>query len=286
MQMKLAAASLVLLAGVAAAAPVERTVHVTVTDNKGQPVLDLAPADLVVKEGGKEYPIAKVEPAGARMRLVLAVEEVLVQDGSTRMGLFEFAKRLGDAAEISLVVIGLRNTTVVDYTTDLNVLVGALNKLSLNPNRSSNVAEGVLEIARTFIATKPQRPVLVLVALSGGQASIDPRNVLDQIGASGVTMHAVTLQGSISAAGVDTMADESGREQILGDGPKQSGGRRHDLNTPNAIPKALQQVANDLLAQQAITYALPDGVKPNKRFQVSAKRRGLTLRAPSSIPER
>jgi hypothetical protein len=31
---------------------------------------------------------------------------------------------------------------------------------------------------------------------------------------------------------------------------------------------------------------LPDGVKPNKRFNISTKRRGVTLRAPSTIPDR
>ena len=82
------------------------------------------------------------------------------------------------------------------------------------------------------------------------------------------------------------MSDESGREQVLGDGPKQSGGRRIEVNVTAGIPKALQQVADDLLAQYAVSYVLPDGVKPNKRFQISTKKRGVSLRAPSTIPDR
>ena len=35
-----------------------------------------------------------------------------------------------------------------------------------------------------------------------------------------------------------------------------------------------------------IQYALPDGVKPNRRLNVGLKRRGVSLRAPSLIPDR
>jgi hypothetical protein len=82
------------------------------------------------------------------------------------------------------------------------------------------------------------------------------------------------------------MADENSRDQVLGDGPKQSGGRQISANATAGVPKALQQIADDLLAQYEITYVLPEGVKPNKRFNISTKRRGVTLRAPSAIPER
>lgn len=286
MYVNLALATLVLTTAVSAAAPTNRTVYVTVTDNKGQPVTDLTAAELVVKEDGKEREIVKADRAAAKMRVALAVEEILVQDGSTRLAVFEFAKRLAGAAEISLITIGLSNRTVVDYTTDLNVLVDAINKLTLNPNRDSNVAEGVLELAGKFAANRPERPVLVVIALAGGQAGVDPRSVLNKLGESGATMHSVTLAGGVSAAPVGAMGDQSGREQILGDGPKQAGGRRIEVNVATGLPKAMQSVADDLLAQYSVTYVLPDGVKPNKRFSVSSKRRGITLRAPSIVPDR
>ena len=286
MYVNLALATLVLTTAVSVAAPTNRTVYVTVTDNKGQPVTDLTAAELVAKEDGKEREIVKADRAAAKMRVALAVEEILVQDGSTRLAVFEFAKRLAGAAEISLITIGLSNRTVVDYTTDLNVLVDAINKLTLNPNRDSNVAEGVLELAGKFAANRPERPVLVVIALAGGQAGVDPRSVLNKLGESGATMHSVTLAGGVSAAPLGAMGDQSGREQILGDGPKQAGGRRIEVNVATGLPKAMQSVADDLLAQYAVTYVLPDGVKPNKRFSVSSKRRGITLRAPSIVPDR
>ena len=275
--------------GAESPAATDRTVYVTVTDDKREPVVDLTAADFVVKEGGKEREIVKVERATTPVRLALAVEERLTVDAAVRMGLFEFMKRLSGAGEISLITIGLRNTTVVDYTTSLEALVGGINKFSLNPPRESAVAEGVLELANRFIESKPQRPVVVVLAITGGQAGVQPRLVLDRIGQSGATVHAVTLAGAGEAPGegsVGSLNTLSGREQVLGDGSKQSGGRRIDVPSTGAMPKALLQIASDLLAQYAITYTVPDGVKLDKRFSASVKRRGVSLRAPSTIPDK
>jgi len=268
------------------AAPLNRTVLVTVTDRGGAPVTDLTPADFVVKEGGKEREIVKAEPAKARLRLALGIEERLAPDTAVRLGVFEFVKRIASAAEISVITIGLANRTVVDFTSDPAALVGGINTLTLNAVRESNLAEGILEIVEGFIAKKPERPAIVVVAIAGGPTSTDPRNVLAKLGDSGATLHTVALGGAgMSSAPVGGLSDEGGRDQVLGDGPKQSGGRHLTANATAGVPKALQQIADDLLSQYAITYVLPDGVKPTKRISITTKRRGVTLRAPSTIPD-
>lgn len=278
------AATLLVPSALAEAA--ERTVYVTVVDGKGVPIKDMTPADFVVKEGGKEREIAKAAPASAKMRLTLAVEERMIADTSVRQAMFAFMQRLAGAAEIRMVVIGLRNTTVADYTSALDSLVGAINKLTLNPRPESNIAEGVLEVASELTNKKEERPVLVVLAISGGQAGVDPRTVLEKLRQSGATMSAVTLAGAVDTGNPAMLSEQSGREQVLGDGPKQSGGRRIEVPSTGAFPQAMQQIGDELLAQYQITYTLPDGVKPDKRFGISSKRRGVTLRAPSAIPDR
>ena len=265
----------------------ERTVYVTVVDGNGAAVTDLTAADLVVKEGGKEREIVKAAPASAKMRLTLAVEERLMADTAVRQAMFAFMKRVIDKSEIRLVTIGLRNNTAADYTSALDVLVAGINKLTLNPRPESQIAEGVNEVASELMVAKPERSALVVLAFSGGQAGVDPRSVLEKVRQSGVTMSAVTLAGGTTdSSSAASLADQSGREQVLGDGPKQSGGRRIEVPSTGAFPQALQQIANDFLAQYAITYTLPEGVKPDKRFSIGSKRRGVTLRAPSAIPDR
>lgn len=271
----------------AGAASTERVVYITVTDGDGRPVTDLAPADIVVKEGGKEREIVRAVPATTRMRLALAVEERLINDGSVRLALFEFVKRVLPSAEISLVTIAIRNQTVVDYTANLDQFVAAINNFPHNPSRDSNIAESVLDIAKQFTVKRAERGVLVVVSLSGGQSGVSARTVLDQIRDSGITMHAVTLGiPTAGPGGAGSVGEESGREQVLGDGPKQSGGRRVEVAAAGAIRTGLQRVADDLLAQYAVAYVLPDGVKPDRRFNASVKRRGVNVRAPSAIPDR
>jgi hypothetical protein len=70
--------------------------------------------------------------------------------------------------------------------------------------------------------------------------------------------------------------------QVLGDGAKDSGGR-HDQVITTTHAKAVEQVAEELLHQYEIKYALPDG-KPADKISVSTKRKGLTLHAPSHVP--
>jgi hypothetical protein len=274
-------------AGPRAAEPTNRTVFITLTDEKSVGVSDLAPADFVVKEGGKEREIVKVEKAAGKIRLSLAVEERLIGDTQIRMGLFDFMKRMIGSAEIRLITIGLRNNIVADYTSSLDALVDAINKFSLNPAKESAVAESVLEMSREFAEQKPERPVMVVVCATGGQAGAEAKNVLDKLRDSRAQMYvAAWLGGGSAATGVGSLSDMSGREQVIGDGPKQSGGRRIDFPGTAATSKVLLQIANDLQSQFAITYALPDGVKPDRRFNLSVKRKGLSVRAQTSISDK
>jgi hypothetical protein len=129
----------------------------------------------------------------------------------------------------------------------------------------------------------------VVTAVSGGQAGgATADEVLSQLRQSGAGLYTLTLGGAQGAGSSElgTMSDESRREQVLGDGPKQSGGRRVEVSMTNQASKGLQQIADDLLSQYVITYALPSGVKPDKRVNVSLKRKGLALRAPAGVPDR
>lgn len=274
----------------AAGEALTRTVYVTITDDKGAKVTDLTPANFKVKEGGKDREIVKAAPATAKPRLALMVEERLIGDTQTRVGLFEFVKRMANTAEMSLITIGLSNNTLVPFTNDPNQLLKAINELSLNAQNTSNLTECIGDMAKIFQKEKPERPVMVVVAFSGGQAGgASANSILTELRQSGATMYAVTFgppSATNNSNNISTMGDESFREQVLGDGAKHSGGRRTEVVTTAAIPKVLQQVADDLAAQYVISYALPDGVKPDKRLNVNLDRKGLTMRAPSGMPDK
>ncbi len=272
-----------------AAEAITRTVYVTITDASGAPVKDLTAANFKVKEGGKDREIVKAGPATTKPHLALMVEDRLVGDQGTRVGLFEFIKRMNGLAEISLITVGLRNNTVVPFVTDTNTLLKAINELTLNPQPTSNLTEGIADMAKIFQKEKPERPVMVVVGFAGGQAGGgSASSILTELRQSGATLFAVTFAppGTGNSNNLSTMSDESGREQVLGDGAKQSGGQRIDVVTTAAIQKSLEQVADDLAAQYAISYSLPDGVKPDRRFNLSVDRKSVTVKVPAGLPDK
>jgi len=67
---------------------------------------------------------------------------------------------------------------------------------------------------------------------------------------------------------------------VLGDGPKQSGGRRKEIVASAGITSGLQELAEALRNQYAISFSRPDRPKENEKLSVSVKRSGLTVRAP------
>jgi hypothetical protein len=267
---------------------ITRSVYVTVIDNQGQPVTGLTPADFRLRENNRDRTIESVEPATERMRIALMVEETLTPVGGVRQGLFELMKALQGKAEMSLIIVGIANRTAVPYTMDLNPLVGGLNDLPLSqPRQTNHVPEGIAQVAREFIKTRHPRPVILMVAVNAPQASAEqPQTVLNLLRDSNAQLHVVSLDSSQAASdiqGAGQMAEASGRAQVLGDGPRQSGGREWPVTGTQGMPKAIMAVANELLNQYRITYTLPAGTKPSDRLNITTSRRGVTLRAPTRV---
>lgn len=278
--------SIAAVAGAPLPAQTTRSVYVTVVDDQGQPVTGLTPADFRLRENNRDREITAVEPATEPMHVALMVEEALTPAGGVRQGLFDLVRALQGKAEMSLIVVGLSNRTAVPFTTDANALVQGLNDLPLNQRQQVNhVPEGIADMARVFQKERPARPVMVMIAIDSQQVSSEqPQNVLNLLRDSNAQLHVVSVQtAQVVAGGSGEMLDAAGRQQVLGDGPRQSGGRQWPAPALTAVPKAMLSIANDLTNQYKITYTLPADTKPSDRLNVTTSRRGVTLRAPTRI---
>ncbi len=291
-------ASLVLLASLAASAgaavePQTRRVYVTASGAKGAPVTDLTAADFAIKEGGKAREIVTVAPATGLIQIA-----VLVDDNGTgifRYAVGKFIESLLGRAEFAVSTVTGQMLRLVDYTTSGQSLSEAIGKLNARPatNDGGQLLDGISETAKELERRKAPRPVIVALTVGGVEHSTLPaHHVLDNLRQSGASLHVITVVNSTlrsqsnptTAAGL--MEENMNLSEVLGDGPKQSGGRREEIVAAAGVVSGLQQLADALKTQYLIEYSLPEGVKPSDKLSVSVKRRGVSLHAPTKIPDR
>jgi hypothetical protein len=249
-----------------------RRVYISAVDSAGAQVTDLTAADIAVKEDGKDRPVAGLEPATAPMQVAILVDDAGL--GGFQSGVAQFLQMNLGRGQFSVTLLNPQAIPIVDFTADAATLKNALLRLG---RRSRIQADGdqmldaILRAAKTLEKRKAERAVILALTMAGGEPeSIEPRDVLNAIRSSGAMLNVVHVIGA-----------EVG--MVMGDGPRQSGGRIEQAGTGDAIPVALIRIANSLQQQYLLTYTLPDGVKPAERLSVSTARKGITLTAPTRI---
>jgi len=264
-----------------------RLVFVSVVDKSGQFVDDLKPTDFVVKEGGQVRDVIGVEPARVPTRIVILFEEGLTRDTDVKLAVIRLIQRMQDRAEMSIVVAGLANTTVVPFSGNGATLVVGLNALSRSPRPvGGHIVEGILEAAKSLGAGGAERRLVIALTVDADElGSTQPDEVLTALRDTGTSLYAIALRGPAAPTSLGTLIEANGRSQVLGDGSSQSGGRLEVLTKTTGFPAAMISVADEILHQHKLTYQLPDGVKRSSRLEVSVARPGLRLRAPTRIAD-
>ncbi len=254
------------------AAETTRRVYISAVDSTGAQVTDLTAADITVKEDGKDRPVASLQPAVAPMQVAILVDDSGL--GAFQSSVAQFLQMNLGRGQFSITLLNPQASPVVDFTADVAALKNAVGRLGrrarIQPD-GDQMLDAIGRAAKALERRKAERAVILALTLAGGQPdSVEPRDVLNAIRSSGAMLNVVHVIGA-----------ELG--MVMGDGPKQSGGRIEQAGTGDAIPVALIRIANSLQQQYLLTYTLPDGVKPSERLTVSTSRKGITLTAPTRI---
>ena len=286
--------------GAGAVQPRTRTVYVSATDKQGQAVTDLQAAEFELKVAGKTRDVASVEPAKLPLRIALLVADQ--GTGAFQLGIAHFMQKLLGHAEFALISVILQPDKLIDFSHEGRDLNAALGRLGPRGRQIGAQLMEAIQDATKEVRHEARRPVIVVMRL-GGEAvtSLSGEDVREQLRKSGAVLHVVSAAGAqgkapSQATGTDAVSVQQGQfrdaelaesasslAQVLGDGSKESGGRYEQvIATTHA--RALEQLADELLHQYAITFVLPDGVKPNDKLSVSSKRKGVIVRAPSRLP--
>ena len=312
----LSALTVLSVAGLSAVSPrqagthegVTRAVYVSVVDKNDVPVTDLGPNDFVVKEGGKTRDVVEAGMANVPMRIALLVDDN--GTGIFRYGVVKFIERLQGRAEFALSTVNGQNQRLVDYTADVNLLTAAIGQLTARPgtNDGGQLLEGIFETAKDFQKRPTRRPVLVVLTVGGEEHSTLPahhvleellfcnssstlpaHHVLEELQKSGAALHvfainsaAIRPTAAVSRPGA-LLEENMNLGEVLGDGPKQSGGKREEIVAAPGVVVGLQQLAEALRTQYAVSFSRSDPPKSGDKISVSVKRSGLTVRAPMKL---
>jgi VWFA-related protein len=258
----------------------ERTLFVSVLDDKGVPVPEVATTDLAVREDGAAREILRITPATEPLQVALLVDNSTAAQpeiANMRKALAAFVRAFRPGDEVSLVTLADRPTLAVDATTDTAQLQKGVDRIFSQPGSGTYFLDALVEVSQGFRKREATRPVIVSFTTEGTEFS--NRNydqVLEAIASSGAALHAFVLT---DPGGTDLTSTEArSRAIVLDRGTRETGGVRHDLLTTLALEDALAAKARELTNQVKVIYARPESIIPPQRVTVEATRPGLTAR--------
>jgi VWFA-related protein len=286
----LALAALVLPAPTGPSGPQEqaagrtRTIYVSVQGRDGMPLAGLTRGDILVREDGVAREVLKVERATAPVQVMLLVDDSAAADpmiADLRRGLNAFVDAMQGKAELGLVTIGERPTSITELTSNVDAIKKGITRVFSRPGSGAYFLEGLSDVARGLQRREAGRPHVVAVISEEGVefSTPDATSVLDRLYASRATLHVLAV-GRPSGS----MSDEMRQRNIaIADGTERTGGRRDQVLASSGLTEALKRVAAEILNQYLVTYGAPDALIPPERLEVSVKTPGATVRARTRV---
>jgi VWFA-related protein len=263
-----------------------RDIYVSVLDGKGAPVPGLGIADFAVREDSVTREVLKVAPATAPLNVIVLIDDSQAAETAIqplREGLPQFVDKLAGKADIGLVTVGERPTSLVEHTTDVAALKKGITRIFSRPGSGSYLLDAILDTSKGLQKREVERAHIVVITMEAVEFStLQYQPVLSQLYASGATLHVLSIGQPAGSAD-----DESrNRGMTIAEGTAQTGGRRDQVLAPMGIPEKLRQVADELLNQYVVTYGRPDALIPPTKVQVTGTRAGLTVRARTRLAAR
>jgi len=262
----------------------ERTAFVTAVDARDEPIVDLAPGDVLVREDGVRREVLRISRATEPMDIALLVDNsASAQRGITelREGLLRFvtAMTTGDNANAGhqIAVVGLadRPTILVDYTSDRRRLEDGIKRIFPMSTSGMTLLDALIETSRGLSRRNNVRAVIVPVIFDGVEFSNRYyRAVVDDIKEAGASLQVVGI-GTFGETG-DSVIRE--RELTLDAGTRETGGQRTSILVPMALPTTLERLARQLSSQLKIVYSRPQSLIPPEKVEISSARPGVTVR--------
>jgi len=238
----------------------QRAIIVTVLDQTGAPVKNVAPADLSVVEDGATREVVDVKPATDPMTIAILVDNTKPQQGKNaptqeiRAALTSFVKIVQSASPESQ--IGLWEFAGAGIMTQKPTVKMEDVTKKISRHFPGQQPGGVLLEALTDASKElskkgvgPRRIILSLSLSSPEVSTGDPRDVAMAMQKAGVNFWAVSVETGGGAT--------PSRELILDNVTAASGGLRINVVTPIALEAQVKLIAEAITSQYLVTYTRP-----------------------------
>jgi len=271
---------------VTAAAPVtlsaqavQRSLYVSVLDDKGAPIPNLGPADFTVREDNAAREVLTVAPATDPMLIAVLVDNSQASGNfirDYRQALPAFIDAVtgdepGARNLVSLIGIGERPTILADYTSSKAALNKGVQRLFAIPAAGTYLLDAPIEVSQGIKKRQPERAVIVALTSEGPELSErDYQTVLDALHASGAALHVIVIGTPVNRS--------QDRQIVLSRGTDETGGRYDNIFVSSGLDTKMKQVAAELTGQYRVTYARPQSLIPPERIKVETTRAKATAR--------
>lgn len=253
---------------------------VHVTNQAGEPVTDLTPADFAVMEDAVACEIVSAELGTEPMKIALLVDnsDSINQAGaltSLRGGLEGFLSELPEQHEVALATIGQNIRWRVDFTTDRDELRESASEIFVGGGAGPILLDGIKETWERRFEDEEAWPIFIVVATDGSESSGNMNQneygrLVNELITKGVTVHVMLLSTQGGSAVTDyaiNLTDNTG-------GLYEVFGASTRLAT--ALPELATRLGNhyDQVSQRyRVVYERPD--PPGSSLSVGVARQGV-----------
>jgi VWFA-related protein len=278
------AATLLFLAPQAAPPPDDvRTVTISVTDDKGQPVESLAAEEVAVLENGTARTLTKVEKDRRPLRLAVLVDTSQPIGDHYRLQmldpLLKFLSRLPEGTDFSVWTTGDRPNKVVNYGAGRAAATKALQRIF--PTGGNTVLDALVEASKDLASKEAGRSAIVVLTGTGaGFTSYSKEQVVDIVRPVGATVLAAEIEESdAEASRAQGEVSRTDYDYVLGNLAEATGGRREILLSSMGTGNVLDSFAGELAGQFRLTYESVPGLKDkDRKVEVKVARPGARVR--------
>lgn len=262
-----------------------RSLSVSVTQGRDEPVGSLTLEELAVVENGVARQVTRVERDTRPLSVAVLVDTSAAVDTSYRLNIVDavlgLLSRLPEGSRYELWTTGDRPTRIVEFGADRAEARKALQRIA--PQGGSTLLDAIVEAGEHLKKQEGERRAMVVVSALGPEfSSRDRYQVIERtLGYGLVLFSAVLIE---EGAGADREM-RLNYEQTLNELASQTGGLLERPLSSLAVETALKKIARDLASRYRISYATLPEIKQRK-IEVKVARPGVRVRVGRSSTDK